>query len=165
MLVALVALFTVTMGAQTKVGTVDADFILSKMPELVDANEALKNYNLDLESQLKTKLTTYETTLKAAQDAIATMTDAQKEAKQKELRELEDDITKFRDNGAQLLQLKQSEVVQPLYTKIAEVVSVVAKEQKYTQILNVGNNNNLAYIDPAFDITVAVMTKMGIKVE
>lgn len=158
-------LITAVGFSQTKVGTVDADFILSKMPDLTKANEELKQYNLDLEQQLKDKLTTYETTLKAAQDAFDTMSDADKQTKQEELTTMENDIATFRQNGTQLLQLKQGEVVQPLYKRIGEEVAKYAKAQGYTQILNVGSNNNLAYIDPAYDVTTAVLSQMGIKIE
>jgi outer membrane protein len=162
---ALVVLFTVASIAQTKVGTVDADFILSKMPELSQANEELKNYNLDLEKQLKTKIDSYEATLKTAQEAFESMTDEQKQTKQEELSKMEGEIKQFQANGTQLVQLKQSEVVQPLYKKIGEEVAKYAKAQGFTQILTVGNNNNFAYYDPSFDITIAVLSQMGIALE
>jgi len=158
-------LCTAVSFAQSKIGTVDADFILSKMPALTQANEELKNYNLDLEKQLKAKIDTYENTLAAAQTAFETMSDAEKQKKQEELSGMETDIKQFQANGTQLVQLKQSEVVQPLYKKIGEEVAKYAKAQGYTQILTVGNNNNLAYIDPTYDITIAVLSQMGITIE
>lgn len=165
-LIAFVALFSATTFAQdTKVGTVDADYTLSKMPELEGAQKALKEYNDDLEKQLAEKLTNYDKIFKAAQEAFATMTEAEKKAKQDELAGLESDITKFRNNGTQLVQIKQNELLQPLYKKIGENVAIVAKELGYTQILNIGNNNNLAYVDPAHDITLKVLAKMGITVK
>ncbi|WP_298327722.1 OmpH family outer membrane protein [uncultured Dokdonia sp.] len=160
-----VVLFTATAFAQSKVGTVDADFILTKMPELTGANEKVKAYNLDLETQMKAKIQDYEAKVKLYQSGQATFTDADKKTKQGEIIALEEDISKFRQNGAQLLQLKQSEVVQPLYKKIGEMVTVVAKEQGYSHILTIGNNNNFAYADPAADITMAVLAKLGITVE
>ena len=158
-------LCTTLVFAQTKVGTVNADFILGKMPELTQANQALKDYNLDLENQLKAKLDTYEKTLTAAQSTLANMSDAEKQAKQEELAGMESDITKFRDNGTQLIRIKQDEVLQPLYKKIGEEVTKYAQAQGYTQILNTGNNNNLAYVDPQYDITTAILAQMGIKLE
>lgn len=164
-LIAFVALCTTTFAQTTKVGTVDADFILSKMPELTTAQDALKVYNQDLEKQLKEKLDNYDKVYKAAEAAFEGMTPAEKTAKQEELSGLENDIAKFRNNGTQLVQLKQEELLRPLYKKIGENVAVVAKELQYTQILNIGNNNNLAYIDPAHDITVKTLAKMGITIE
>ncbi|MFT5892464.1 MAG: outer membrane protein [Dokdonia sp.] len=165
-LIAFVALFTATTFAQTtKVGTVDADYTLSKMPELTGAQEALKVYNKDLENQLSEKLANYDKVYKAAEATFEGMTDAEKKAKQEELAGLESDISKFRNNGTQLVQLKQEELLRPLYKKIGDNVAIVAKELGYTQVLNIGNNNNLAYVDPAHDITLKVLTKMGIPIE
>lgn len=161
----LVVLFTVTAFSQSKIGTVDADFILTKMPELLVANDIVKKYNLDLESQMKTKIQEYETKVKAYQEGQATFTDTDKKTKQEEIIALEDDISKFRQNGAQLLQLKQSEAVQPLYKKIGETVTIVAQELGYSHILTIGNNNNFAYADAASDITNQVLAKLGIKIE
>lgn len=161
-----VVLFTAVSFAQTKVGTVDADYILSQMPELAQAQEALKTYNLDLEAQLKTKMTNYETVVKAAEANFKTMTDAEKIAKQEEVVGLEDDINKFRTNGSQLVQMKQNDLLRPLYKKIGDQVNTYAKANGYTQIINTtGSNNTLAYLDPAYDITLVVLTQMGITVK
>jgi len=113
----------------------------------------------------KEKLDNYDKVYKAAEASFETMTQAEKTAKQQELSGLESDIAKFRNNGSQLVQLKQEELLRPLYKKIGDNVAIIAKELGYTQILNIGNNNNLAYVDPAHDITVKVLAKMGITVE
>ena len=88
-----------------------------------------------------------------------------KNVKQEELAKLENGITKFRNNGSQLVQLKQNELLAPLYSKISEKVAIVSKELGYTQVLNIGNNSNLAYIDPMHDITIRVLAKMGITIQ
>ncbi|WP_161555223.1 OmpH family outer membrane protein [Dokdonia sinensis] len=165
MLCVVVLFITAATFAQTKVGTIDPEFIISKMPELAQSQEALKVYNQDLEKQLTDKIATYEAALKAANETFTTLSDEAKNAKQTELTGMENDIQKFRANGAQLIQLKQSELLNPLYNKISEALSVVAKEQSFTQVLTIGNNNNLAYADPAFDLTNAVMAKLGIATE
>lgn len=163
MLSVVVLLMTATSFAQTKVGTIDPDFIMARMPELTTVQNALKEYNLDLEKQLKAKLDTYDATLNAANEKIATMSDADKAAKQEELAGLENEIAKFRQNGTQLVQLKQNELVQPLYKKIGDALNEIAKAQGYTQVITVGNNNTIAYLDPAYDLTNAVMQKLGIQ--
>ncbi len=55
MLSVVVLFMTATAFAQTKVGTIDPEFIISKMPELAQSQEALKVYNQDLEKQLQIK--------------------------------------------------------------------------------------------------------------
>lgn len=157
-------LFTAVTFAQSKVGSIDGDFILSKMPELTQANEQLKNYRLDLDKQLQTKIKAYEATLSDAQAKFKKMSKSKRQTMQEKLNSLENEVNKFQANGAQLIQLKQNEVLQPLYKKIGDEVAKYAEANGYTQILNLSNNSNIAYIDIKYDITTAVITQMGIPV-
>ncbi|MDP4600201.1 MAG: OmpH family outer membrane protein, partial [Polaribacter sp.] len=57
---------------------------------------------------------------------------------------------------------KQNELMRPLYKKLNDAIELVAKENKFTQILTV-QGNQFAYIDEKFDITKLVMNKLGLK--
>ncbi|WP_299214314.1 OmpH family outer membrane protein [uncultured Aquimarina sp.] len=150
--------------AQSKVGTIDSEFILSKLPELTKVQEELKAYNTKLEADLKVKVDDYQTKVKAYQEGVATMTEPMKKTKQEEIIALENDIAKFRQNGSQLVQIEQNRLLQPLYTKIGKALEEVAKAEGYTQVLTI-TTSGLAYIDPNFDLTKTVMTKLGIPVQ
>lgn len=160
-----VLLFTIAGIAQTKVGTVDSEYILSQMPELTEVQKSLDEYAKDLEKQLSDKVATYEKVLEAAKTAFETMSDAEKQAKQEEISGLQQDITNFRNNGSQLVQIKQGELLRPLYQKIGDQVNTYAKANSFTQILNTSTGSTIAYLDPAFDITLAVIEKMGIVIK
>ena len=151
-------------AGQSKVGTVDTDYILSKMPEFTKVQEDLKAYSTKLEDELKSKVDDYQEKIKSYQEGLAEMTDPMKKLKQDEIIALEQDITQYRQNAAQLVPIEQNRLLQPLYQKIGGVLEELAKEQGYTQILTV-NNSGLAYIDPNFDLTNAVLTKLGIPLE
>lgn len=166
LLIAFICLFSVAGFSQTtKVGTIDTEYTLSKMPELIPAQDSLKAYQEKLGKQLAAKNANYEKILKEAQAVFETMSDAEKRAKQEELAGLESDLTSFRRNGSQLIDIKRDALLRPLYQKIGENVAIVAKQLGYTQILTIGDNNNLAYIDPAYDITNLVLVNMGVSVE
>ncbi|WP_299314930.1 OmpH family outer membrane protein [uncultured Aquimarina sp.] len=150
--------------AQSKVGTIDSEFILSKLPELTKVQEELKAYNTKLEADLKVKVDDYQTKVKAYQEGVATMTEPLKKTKQEEIITLENDITKFRQNGSQLVQIEQNRLLQPLYTKIGKALEEIAKSEGYTQVLTI-TTSGLAYIDPKFDLTKTVMTKLGIPLQ
>ena len=60
------------------------------------------------------------------------------------------------------MELKQNELMRPLYKKLNEAVDQVAKEKGFTQILTV-QGNQFAYMDEKFDITKLVMDKLGVK--
>lgn len=157
-------LISIHVFAQTKVGTFDTDYVLAKMPEFAKVQEDLNTYRLKLEEDLKVKADDYQAKIKSYQEGVAEMTDPMKKLKQDEIIALENDITKFRQNATQLVPLQQNSLLQPLYAKIGTALEEVAKAEGYTQILTV-NNSGLAYLDPKFDLTNTVMTKLGIPLD
>lgn len=150
--------------AQTKTGTVDSEFILSKMPELTKVQEELKGYNKKLEDELKVKIESYQAKVKEYQDNVANLTEPMKKTKQEEIIGLENDIAKFRQNGAQLVQIEQNRLLKPLYDKIGAVIQEIAKADGYSQVFTI-TTSGLAFADPAYDLTQKVLTKLGIKIE
>ncbi len=79
-----------------------------------------------------------------------------------EIAALQDDIRRYQDNGTKLMQLKQNELMRPLYKKLNEAIDAVAKANGFTQILTT-TGNQFAYVDLKFDITKLVMDKLGVK--
>ncbi len=156
---------TVTVQGQSKLGTIDVDFILSKMPEIETVQKDLKTYGETLDSQLQEKMTAYQAKLDEYNKNVESYTEQQITEEQTAIFTLEEDITKFRQNGIQLMRIKEDELKRPLYLKIAEVMDVIAKEQNFTQILNTSADSSVVYLDPKLDITIAVLAKMGIEVE
>ena len=160
----LLLLISINAIAQTKVGTVDTDLILAKMPEFKQVQEDLVAYGNKLEEDLKVKTDDYQAKIKSYQEGVNDMTAAMKKLREDEIIALENDINQFRQNASQLVPLEQNRLLQPLYQKIGGILEELAKEQGYTQILTV-NNSGLAYIDPNFDLTNTVLTKLGIPLE
>ncbi|UZO80426.1 OmpH family outer membrane protein [Aquimarina sp. ERC-38] len=155
---------TAVLMGQSKVGTIDTEYILSQMPELTKVQEDLKTYNTKLEAELKEKVEVYQAKVAAYQKEVATLTDPMKKTKQDEIIKLENDITKFRNNGTQLVQIEQDRLLQPLYQKIGKTLEEIAKAEKYTQVFTI-STSGLAYLDPKFDVTQSVIKKLGIVVK
>jgi outer membrane protein len=148
--------------AQTKVGTIDSEYIISLMPETKIVLEKSQAYGAKLDSSFSIKVNEFQIKLKDFQENQATLSDLMKKTKNKELAEMEDDIKKYQQNGSQLLKLRQNELMRPLYNKLSEAIREVSKANKFTQVLTI-TGNQFAYIDDAFDITGQVMNKLGIK--
>jgi len=159
-----IVFFSFAASAQTKVGTVNINIIVSQLPEIPEVQKGIQDYEKQLQSDLKLKLDAYAKEVDEANKAFATMTDEQKKKKQEEIFELEADIQKFRQNAAQLAQLKQEELMRPLYQKVGNAVAVVAQEDKYTQVFTL-DGNELAYVDPLYDLTMKVAKKLGLDIE
>ncbi|WP_029033320.1 OmpH family outer membrane protein [Salinimicrobium terrae] len=158
------ALLSISAFAQSKVGTIDADYILNQMPEMVQVNEALKSYNTDLQKDLESNVTNYETLVKDYQANNETFSEEDRKAKESEIINLENDIKSFRQKAGVMMQMKRNELTQPLYEKINEAMLEVIAEENYTQILHSGGNA-LAFSSQEYDITLKVLNKLGIEVK
>jgi len=162
--VALLLFASVQVIAQNKVGTIDSEIILSKMPELAKVQEDLKAYSTKLELELQAKIDDFQAKVNAYKDGNASMTEPMKILKQEEMIDLENDINKYRQNGSQLVQIEQNRLLNPLYQKIGNALKEVAKAEGFSQVLNV-SNSGIAYMDSKFDVTNSVMIKLGIPLE
>ncbi|WP_029331511.1 OmpH family outer membrane protein [Gillisia marina] len=153
---------SLSVQAQTKVGTIDAEFILSQMPEAITVDESLKTYNTKLQEDLQTTVKKYEDLVANYQTNSTTFTEEEKTTKESEIIGLENDIKSFRQKASTLMQIRRNELTQPLYLKIDEAMRLIVAEQNYTQIFNT-SINGMAYADEKYDITEAVMKKLGIE--
>lgn len=162
-LIFLFAFTVVNVHAQTKVGVIDADYILAQMPEIKTVDDGLKTYNTELQAELQNTIKKYEELIKDYQATSTTLPEDDRIAKENEIISMENDIQNYRQKAGVLLQLRRNELTQPLYEKIDAAMKQVIAEQNYTQIIN-ASANALAYADPKFDITDAVLAKMGITV-
>lgn len=151
-----------TMNAQTKVGTVNSELIISKMPQLKVAQERVNNYAKKLDSTFNIKVKSYEALVAEYNKASKTISEAGKKIKLNELTILDQDLKKFQENGSKILNLRRGDFMRPLYKKVSDIITQIAKEKGYTQVLTT-SGNEFAYIDPKFDITKLVLAKMGIK--
>lgn len=150
--------------AQSKVGTIDAEYILNQLPEMTEVNDGLKKYNTELQEDLQKNITQYETLVKDYQENNTTLTDEEKKQKENEIISLENDIKGFRQKATVMMQMKRNELTTPLYEKINGAMLQVIQEENFTQIFHAGGNA-LAFSSAEYDITQKVMKKLGIEPE
>ncbi|RSC93133.1 OmpH family outer membrane protein [Tenacibaculum singaporense] len=149
-------------NAQTKVGTVDSELIISKMPQMKGVLQRVENYGKKLDSSFQIKTTEYKAKVDSFKAEEKLMTEDDKKTRIKELQQLELDMAKFRKNGGAMIQLQKDQSLRPLYKKLSEIIAEVAKANGYTQVLTT-TGNEFGYIDERFDITQLVLDKLGIK--
>lgn len=149
--------------AQTKVGTVDSEYILAYMPELKDVSKEVKTYSSQLDSTLNAKVSEYKLIVDDYKKREKKIKAKEKDKVVKKITNLESEITAYQSNGKRLVLKKQKELLRPLYKKISEAIQKVAKENSYTQILTL-TGNEIAFIDIKYDITNLVFNKLDIPI-
>lgn len=148
-----------------KIGYADWDYIFSQMPEFKQIESELKTHGDQLQNQLQAKYKDYETKLKAYQSGAAAMVDAVRKDKENELTQLQDNIQKFQQDAQTSISNKQEQLMAPVFTKVGKAIEEVAKEQGYSFIINpqiIGGGDVLLYNDEKYDISAAVLKKMGV---
>ncbi len=150
--------------AQTKVGTIDADYILNRMPEMEEVNKGLETYNTELQGDLQNAITEYESLIKEYEAQRDTLNDTLRAEKENNIVGLENDIKNFRQRASLMMQMRRNELSKPLYEKIDSAMKAVIEEEGFTQILH-ASGNNLAFASAEYDITEKVMNKLGIDPE
>ncbi|MFD1096602.1 OmpH family outer membrane protein [Salegentibacter chungangensis] len=155
--------FSLMTTAQTKVGTIDADYILSQMPEISEVNKGIEEYNANLKSDMEATIKKYDSLVQNYQEKSTEFTDEERKKEESEIIALENEIKNFRQRASVMIQMRRNKLSQPLYEKIDKAMLEVIKEEGFTQILHAGGNA-LAFADQRFDITEKVMKKLGIEI-
>ena len=150
--------------APLKIGYTSVEYVLSQMPESKQIESDLKAYGSQLEAQIKSKQTEYQTKLDAYQKAQATMTPVIKADREKELQTLGQSIQEFGQTAQQSMQQKQQTLLRPVLDKIQKTIDAVADENGYTYVLNSdsGSNPVLLHGPKDGDVSDIILKKMGI---
>jgi outer membrane protein len=148
--------------AQTKVGTINSDYIINIMPESKIVVKRSKIYGAKLDSSFSIKMQDYQDRVQDFREKEKEMGELMKKVLVEELTALEKDVKLYQENGTKLMQLKQNELMRPLYKKLNAAINEIAKQNGYTQVFT-KSGNQFAYIDENFDITKLVLAKLGIK--
>lgn len=161
-LVILFISFALSSHAQSKIGTIDAEYILSQMPENTEVNKGMEAYNKELQADLESSIKEYETLVKDYQDTSEGLDEETRKSKEEKIIELENSIKGFRQKASVMMQMRRNELTGPLYDKIDKAMKEVIVEGGFTQILHAGASG-LAFSREEDDITLRVMDKLGIE--
>ena len=154
--------------AQVKIGFINADYILSQMPEAKQVEEDLKNTQEQYETLYQGKVKDFQDKLAAFEklNADPKTADIIKQDKEKELQNLQTSIQEFQQNSQSSLQKKQAQLVQPLLKKVEENMHAVAAENAYTYVFNydagMGTAPILLHYPADANMSDLVLKKMGI---
>jgi len=162
--VAMVASFSFTSQAQNpvKIGYIDFNTLLAAMPGIDSVKIKLQNYQKTLTDQMDAMKAEFENKYSDYQSQAAGMSDLIKQTKEKELTDLQARIDAFQQKATQDLQTKQQELVDPFIQKAKVAIKDVAKENKYTYILN-AIEDVIIYKEDADDVMALVKKKLGVQ--
>jgi outer membrane protein len=163
LLFAVMILSAQDLAAQTfKTGHIIRDEIIMAMPEYDTAMKAYNAFAQELSNALELMQVEYNNKLDAYVKESKNLSDIVKANKEQELSDMQNRINTFQQNAQTQLQDKQTELLNPIVTKVTEAINQVAKDGGYIYIYDA---RTLIYFDAtkSTDISPLVKTKLGIK--
>jgi outer membrane protein len=147
--------------APLKIGHIDFNNLITMMPGVDSVKIKLQKYQQTLSDQLDAMRAEFENKYLDYQSQQSSMSDLIKQTKEKELQDLQGRIDGFQSKAQTDLQSKQQELLQPIVDKAKTAVKDVARENKYTYILN-AIDEIVLYSEPTDDVMALVKKKLGI---
>jgi len=148
--------------APLKIGHIDFNNLITMMPGVDSVKIKLQKYQETLSGQMDQMRSEFENKYMDYQSQQSTMSDLIKQTKEKELSDLQARIDAFQTKAQTDLQSKQQELLQPIIDKARGAVKEVAKENKYSYVLN-NIEDVVLYCETTDDITPLVKKKLGIQ--
>ena len=146
-----------------KFGYISSQELIMAMPERDSAQVKLEKYSKELQDQLETIQVEFNNKLQDYQKNAATMTDAVKQLKEKELQDLQNRFEEFQQVAQQDMQEMQAKLMTPVIQKANEAIKKVGKTGGFTMVFDTAQGA-LVYFDEATmtNILPIVKKELGI---
>ena len=160
----LISTMTLFAQAPQKIGYVDSQIILTQLPEAIKAQSDLDALTTQWSDQVDSMKLALQQQYADVQKQLGTMTDEQKQLKQKELIEKEQQIYQFQNqkfgqpNGE--IYKKQDTIFEPVKKKIYAAIEQVAKDESMHFVFDKSGDILLLYADASYDITFKVLDSL-----
>lgn len=123
--------------AQTKIGYLNFEDVLSLMPELNSIDSMLTRYQQDsINPEYASMLQMYKYKDSIYNDTLNPPPAAVKKQLEQELPQLQYTLQNWQQIANRAMENKQGELLAPLYRKINDAVRAIAKEKGYTHVMN-----------------------------
>lgn len=156
-------LFPMLASAQTlKIGLVDQNEIVAKMPDTAAAQKQLE----DVSKKYDEEYNKLQEEMKRLLDDLRAMKEdelpAIKERKEREFTDYQQKLQQFEQQAMADLQKMQADLMNPVIQKVRAAIEAVGKEGGYSLIQDKNPQITIYFEAPVVDITADVKAKLGI---
>lgn len=164
-------LFLLIVILMTSIGTyaqkfayVDSDYILSKMPEFIQAEEKIDGFSKEWQSEIELAYEEVEQMYRDYQSEQVLLTSEMKTKREEAIMEKEKSVQSlqqkyFGNNGD--LYKKRQDLIKPIQDRIFDAVQQLAASNKYSIIFDASSDLILLYSNPELDKSDKVLELMG----
>ena len=157
-------LFTATHIYAQKIGVVDTNYVLSKLPQFKEAENRLNTQVTQWQADLQKLQAEYERKREAFENEKVLLVGDQLKLREKEIVDMETSIrntigARFGTNG-EVNQLR-SNLTKPYQDQIWNAIKTVSTKNNLGIVLDKSNNISVIFLDKKYDYTEAVLSLLG----
>jgi outer membrane protein len=160
---ALLALACAGAAAQMKIGHINSETIMQTLPEAIDAQKSIDALVAGWEADLQKMQADWKKKYDDFDKRKLILTDQVRADQERELRELDQSITDFRNKkfgqNGELFQ-KQNDIMKPIQNKMFHVLEEIAKDDGYDYIFDRSGEILVLYANDKYDLTQRVLQRM-----
>lgn len=146
-----------------KYAYVDTKYILENLDEYKEAQRQLDELSEKWQKDLEQMIATLETKRASYEAEKALLLDEQKEAREKELKELQNEMLEFQKKkfgvGGELFS-KRQQLIEPIQDKIYKEIKNIAESGNYSFIFDSAMQSNILYADKKYDKSDLVLRNL-----
>ena len=150
--------------AQLKIGYIDSQILLNKLPAAVEAQKKLEEQSNAWAAELQEKADKIRSLQQQLEQQSLLLSEEKKKEKQDEIQQLYMESQRFQDEkfGQQgELYQKRSELLQPVFDQINEQIQAVAEKEGYDYIFDTVAGNIL-FAKEEYDLTKKILENLGV---
>ncbi len=164
-LLAILGLWALSANAQQKIGYIDSEQILNRLPEYQDAQQRLERLAQQWQQQLEAMQREIDQLFRDYQAREVLYTEEMRRQKQQEILNKERALEQFREQKfgpqGELFQ-QQTQLIRPIQERVLQALRQVAEEQGYDFVFDKSGSLLFLYARPQYDLTDRVLEKLGI---
>lgn len=161
------ALFVTTAVGQ-KVGYVDSDYILSKVPEYAEAQSQLDAISAEWQQQIEKKYQLIDQMYKDLQAEEILLTKDMKQKRLDDIHKKEDEALEFQKDKFGIegdLFRERQKLIKPIQEKVYKAIKEVARSSGYAIMMDKAGSTTLIYTNPKYNKSDAVLKELGYEQE
>lgn len=148
-----------------KIGYVNTEYVLRKMPEYIEAQEEINKLSLSWQEEIQAMYKDIKGMYNALQAEEVLLTKEMKDERLSEINKKEQEVKEYQKKvfGFKgLFFLKKKELIKPVQDKVFDAVEIVAKNSRLQIVFDKSGDLVMIYTDPIHDYTDFVLEELGL---
>ncbi|MEX0844804.1 MAG: OmpH family outer membrane protein [Balneolaceae bacterium] len=154
---------------EIKIGYVNPQAVLAKMPEMRAIQQRLQNFAERKQQELMQKERSFQQAVSEYEQKAGVISQEANQREQERLVQMQEELQLAQQEAEQALQQRREELLGPMFTQIGTAIDAVAEDMGLTYVLNTTTSNGDLIIlyasdeyQEKYDITNAVMQELGV---